>query len=71
MEPAVAREQTNKRNRRNYGSELPVLIVNGVGHLCQRQRPDPAKGPVQGYDPLSDSAQIGPPLIRRGIPGSL
>ena len=39
--------------------------------LCQRQRPNPAKGPVQGYDPLSDSAQIGPPLIRRGIPGSL
>jgi len=38
-----------------------VLIVNGVGHFCQRQRPDPAKGPVQGYDPLSDSAQIGPP----------
>ena len=57
--------------REEDASELPVLIVNGVGHLCQRQRPDPAKGPVQGYDPLSDSAQIGPPLIRRGIPGSL
>ena len=26
---------------------------------------------MQGYDPLSDSAQIGPPLTRRGIPGSL
>ena len=46
---------------------------------CQRSRhtsvsgsaPTPRTGSVQGYDPLSDSAQIGPPLIRRGIPGSL
>ena len=25
-------------------SELPVLILDGAVHLCQRQRPDPAKG---------------------------
>ena len=31
------------RSREEHGSELPVLIVDGAVHLCQRQRPDPAK----------------------------
>ena len=46
---------------------------------CQRSRhtsvsgsaPTPRTMSVQGYDPLSDSAQIGPPLVRRGAVGVL
>ena len=31
-------------SREEHGSELPVLILDGAVHLCQRQRPDPATG---------------------------